>query len=294
MGLQSANNSLENFKLGLYTSGDSPPGESLLNGMLWYYKLEEASGTPRADSSLNSNSLAEGGTVASNPGVIGDAASYNGLPVNRLSNTFETIYDLSATDFTITGWINIAALDIDTKTMLYIGTGASNVIAELGLFIFYDGAGAIVCGVSNGVSTGFAATPSTGLTASTWHFINVRYNITTGDMDIQFDGNASTIATPINAPQSQGTQSLVLGNQVTDNEQMAGKIDEVGGWDRLLTDEEIAFLYNSGMANRPDFATTQPLVDDEGNTLVDDEGNILVFDSGTSSFNLDFNLDFEG
>jgi len=118
MGLQSAENSLRNFKLGLFVS-QAGIAENLKSGLLWYYQLEELTGI-RLDSSLNNLTLAETGTVGTDTGVIDLAAKFSGLSTNNLSNGFDSAYVLS--DFTFTGWFNITDKTTD-RMIQYIGTG---------------------------------------------------------------------------------------------------------------------------------------------------------------------------
>lgn len=232
-----------------------PPdsSETLLNGMLWYYKLEEGLGSVRVDSSNNRLYLIDK-DVASGVGIIGNCASHDGSTEDRLSNTFAPQYDLSSGDFSITGWINFGSVGGNDRTILYIGTGAANVIAELCIIIKYDVPGvSIQVQISDGVSIHFAQTAAPGITIGMWHFVGVRYNSTSGDLEIRFDGDTPTVFPGTPSPQNQGTQSFVLTNKVDNSEPLFGRLDEVGGWDRYITDAEMNFLYNGGAADRPNF-----------------------------------------
>ena len=272
MGIQSLDNSLGNFPLGLYVKNPPvpPAADTLLANMIWYYKLEEIVNTSRLDSSVNQLTLAQGGTVGSNAGAIEQAAGFNGATINKLSGLFSSAYNLSATDFSITGWVYLTNIT-SPKTFFYIGT-AAEATAEVCIAINYNNTGNIInFKTSNGGFITDSDVVATGIQADKWHFVACRYNSTTDDLEIRFDGNIAT-APSVQAPQSQGTQSFVLGNQVTDSANvMNGRLDEWGGWDRYITDDEIAYLAGPG---RPNLLT---FLEIDGNMVHDDAGNVLAF-----------------
>jgi hypothetical protein len=269
MGLQAPQNSFATWKMGLYTS-DGAIGLNLNKGLQWYYELEEISGV-RFDSSLDLLDLTQAGTVAQGTGILGDAASFNGSAVNKLSHVFDSHYDLSSTDFTLTGWVFLADKTTD-RAILYMGNGSSANADRMIEIKYVQAADEIAVFLSNGIGQdGIALDIGGSIPTNEWIFWSVRFNNTTQLLEFSLNGLPFTSITSAVIPQNTGDQSFVLGNKVTDSDAMAGRIDEVGGWDRRLTDQEITFLFGPG---RPTFSST--LEDDEGNVLEDDEGNALV------------------
>lgn len=270
MGIQSDSNSLRNFKLGLFVKAGNP-ADSLNDGLMWYYPLEAATGD-RIDSGLGKLDVAQTGTVTNSVGVIGNAATFPGANGNLLSRAFNAIDDLSATNFSMSGWFQASALG-SNQEIVYMGTGNRSAGAMVLDIRFFSSQNKIEFAVSDGSSTNVLS-PSTTIPVDTWVFWCVRYNFVTKKMELRLDGNAfESEINPNGALHSPGTQQLVIGSHLSGNVATCC-IDEVGGWNRLITDKEVDYLYSGGSGGRPDFTAIE--TDELGNILTDELGNVFI------------------
>lgn len=269
MGIQSANNSLRNFKLGLFLKGGNP-SDTLKNGLLWYYQLEEAAGN-RLDSSLNNLTLTENGIVAQAPGIIDLAADFFNGDGNNLANTYVPQYSL--TDFTVTGWVYFNSKTVNQQ-IIYIGlggSGGSNVV----LRVLYNQS---IDSIRGEVARDNSSTANVNLQiegtipTDKWIFFAFKHEASTKELTLRLDSLPEDVDTYTTGVLNDfGNQGFALGSNVSQTNTLDGRVDEVGGWDRLLTDKELDFLAQPG---RPDFQSI--LEDDSGNILEDDAGNILI------------------
>jgi len=111
--------------------------------------------------------------------------------------------------------------------------------------------------IGNGTSNVFANHSYT-FSASTWTHLVFTYDTSSGNQRLFINGALiSTVGggpTPINSIAS----SVVLMNYVTGTIPFIGKIDEVGIWNRVLTNQEIIRLYNNGVGLSHPFQPLSP------------------------------------
>lgn len=254
----------------------SNPADTLLNGLIWYYKLDEATGT-RIDASVSGLDLTENGTVGQGTGVIGDAASFPGINSNNLDHVNDSIYSLTA-DFTITGWINFDTLAA-TQTLVYIGNGGGGSSTNVVNFRYDLATDCIRGSLSNGTSnTNIDQQISNSIPTGQFVFIALRYDSVNGKAFLRLNNQPDTIVSffgPLNNP---GNQSFSIGALLNGSNPVDGLMDEVLGANRFYTNTEINFIYNNGLGNRPNFEVL--MTDPDGNTLTDPDGVELNFLGG--------------
>jgi len=204
-------------------------------GPLAYWRLDEQSGV-RADATGNGYDLSDNNGVGFAAGKIGTAAVFD--TTNYLSNpALGPVIDPTA--MTIAGWIN--PTDVSTQRGV-MGTFNSDgwciqvggsIGANAGIFI---GGFAVEGGYTSNAAAA-AAVP-----VNTWTFFAVRIN---GDvtLDIFTNDAKETLSYPTLAP---STGALGVGCYGLGGGPMDGSLDEIGVWNRPLSDEEIAQLYNGG------------------------------------------------
>lgn len=274
MGLQSANNSLGNFSLGLYkgSSGISP-ANSLLIDLVSFYRLEEAANSLRMDSGPALYNLTNTADVLQGVGVIDKGADFRGSPA-KLTHTFESEYDLSDTDFAFTGWMNLdAAVSAHT---IYLGRGGTGNLDRIVSLLYLAGGNEMRFVISNnGVTTNLLAGDiGGGIPIGSYFFFCVSYNKTTKLMSMSLNGQTPTTLVSAGNPQTFGTESFLLGSSVSNQNPLVGRIDLVGFWRREITMEECDFLYNSGAGNIPNLANF--VYNDDGVRLTNDDGAFIT------------------
>lgn len=217
-------------------TGNQPP-HALADDLIAYWTLNETSGT-RADV-VGSNDLSESGAVGYAPGKVGNAAAFSGA--ERLSVTDNTVLT-SSNGFTVTLWLYIQAISSEQ-------TPAAASLGSLGGFP-YEWVIVPMCLESCGLyfSINGSADPaelfSDPLTLNTWHFVVAWYDASTQVMAISVDGMTTE------QPWLEGIEDLtdvpLFLNGADGGIGFTGRVDEVGFWNRALTPDERALLYNNG------------------------------------------------
>lgn len=221
----------------------------LADGVVGYWKLDEASGT-RADSSPNGNDLTDNNTVASAAGKISNAGDFERSNSEWLSRTDAAQVGLNlADDFSIAGWLNfestpgtgamytfISKDDYASSRAYYFGLFNDAGTPKLRLLLYTSG--------SNFPTVNWS--PAT----ATWYHVAVTRNKATGNVKFYVNGAQQ------GATQSSITTSLNNSNvpfrvgAVGDTGSAAnffdGLMDEWGVWSRELSADEVAELYDGG------------------------------------------------
>jgi hypothetical protein len=192
------------------------------SGLLAFWKLADTS-----DSSGNEKTLTNNNSVAFVAGKIGDAAEFSGS--NSLTRSMSVDF---SEDFTVSLWCKPA--DVATYGVLLFGQAGGR------WNIAYTGSASI--DVNNG-STSFlnaAALPDQ------WHHVVTTRNSTTTKMWL----NGEVVAQDDNQGVS-AANTIYLGSADNNTFRYTGLLDAVGIWERVLSDAEIAALWNSGSGLEP-------------------------------------------
>lgn len=216
---------------------------ALLDGLISYWKLDEASGT-RVDSHTGGNDLTDNNTVTQVAGKISNAGQFTLANSEHLSRADNISLSTGDIDFTIAGWVYL-----DTKP------------GEMGLFGKYTIGGNqreyLVSYESGGdrfrfyISNNGTATttidannlgsPSTG----TWYYIVAWHDATANTINIQVNnGTVNSTAHTTGAFDSSSSFNIgAIGDPLLYHN---GRVDEVGFWKKVLTSDERTQLYNGG------------------------------------------------
>jgi hypothetical protein len=240
-------------------AGD-PIGDGLRDDAVAYYKMSEAAGQTRLDSTASHFDLSEsadgtppaGAPVASVAGKIGNAVQFFDDPnsVNNLANSSISIQPVDA--LTITCWFRFNALtggspflgqDQSFDAVILLTAGSADLLRGPVAFAVEDGTIYLDIFEANNLSPGAAVQPDT------WYFCVADYNYLTnvvtlyvnnafywsnteGSLADQLLNGAYTII-QCGSPNYMGTHDYIL-------------VDEVGIWTRHLTSDERTYLHNSG------------------------------------------------
>lgn len=214
----------------------------LLDGLVAYYKCDETSGN-RADSSVNGLTMAVTGAVGSGTGKIGLGVDGTGNPVNYLDRASTSKLLFGDTGFTVSGWQNIATgEDVQDQPIFTIFNTVGN---QRAYQLYWDNSAIRYRFVVSGDGTsadqsiatwGSATALNTFLHAVAIHdpdadLIKLSMNnnpfVTTAHSTGSFAGST---ARPSIGASGAGT---VVGLSI---------VDEIGVWDRVLTDDELVTL----------------------------------------------------
>lgn len=211
-----------------------------------YWKLDEISGT-RYDSTGNKSSLVDNNTVTSETGKLNNAARLTSANSEYLSVADNSALSITG-DMSWSFWLQPgpSAIGSTTDPVLFMKYAASNLSYYMQIKV--DGIQLINSddGTTSG-SSGYITTDTMALTGTWYHFV-CTYTASSGTFEVYQNGVSKGTAT--------GTlkTSIYDGNGVTEigrytagtSNYYNGLIDEVGIWSRVLSETEVASLYNSG------------------------------------------------
>jgi hypothetical protein len=228
-------------------AGGDSSSSSLLNGLVFYGKFDETTGT-RFDS-VSTNHLTDHNNVGSAIGKIGNAASFVRANNEYLSSA-SSAFDIAANeDFALSFWYKGTGTASPSVNEIILGKGGFN-DANGGWYLnlqqspqrfqlaFTDTSGASVTSVG-----------STNYNDGSWHHIVLNFD-RSGNAVVIVDGNTGTpdvtldISSRTGAVQSTYDFFLARFASYT-SFNFSGGLDELGFWKgRILTNAEIAQLYN--------------------------------------------------
>ena len=212
---------------------------SLLDNLISYWKLDEASGN--AIDSHGTNTLTDENTVGTAAGKISNARDFEANNAERFFIASNASLQTGDIDFTFSFWMNPETVGNFAVMVNKSGAAAAdreyavyNSFANQLNFFIYDPAGNIV-NVNSGVS----------LIVGTWFHVLVWHDSVANQIAISVNN-----ATPVTLSHSTGVRTnnfeFQLGARKDQGFFYDGLIDECGFWKRVLTPAERTALYNGG------------------------------------------------
>lgn len=207
---------------------------SLLNGIVAYWKLDDATGTSAVDATGNGNT----GTLVNSP-TWGPGKINDGVLCSSASSQYIQSPTLSlsgGSGLSISCWLNPSSLSSNIRSIWRADT-----ITNFGLYdknnvlnYYYNGSSFQLA--TFGVSLG-------------WHFIVFTID-SSGNTYIYADG--SQVLNMAFAKTIVNSSFRFLSDAFSQN--MDGTIDEIGVWSRPLSSPEASILYNGGVGLQYPFA----------------------------------------
>lgn len=231
------------------TGSEAPAGDPPIA----FWAFDEASGT--AVDVVGGYNL-DPNNITYSTGKIGNAAFFNGSN-SQLSRDQSLAGALSFTgDFSFSFWINISAQPTGTLfpivgKFLFVGSDDRQY-----LIMYEDAGGGIFNLCANLSSNGTASTKhnvANTLTIGTWHHIVCTYNAALGLVEFFKDGSSVGTASHGITSLFAGGAHFWLGTISGFSAWFNGGLDMLAAWDRVITADEIAALYNGGAGAPPDY-----------------------------------------
>lgn len=219
------------INIGMSTNSGGGGGPSpLLNSLISYWKLDEASGT--RNDSVGTNHLTDNNTVTQSAGKVGNAGQFTAANLESLSVADNASLRVTGVDFTVAGWFWFDA------------TGLATIYNKGGTWTLFTRTNQIEWRVFDG--SFFTAIKAYAQAANTWYFMLCDYNAATKTASADVN-NSGTPATIVSAnPLADDVGLFSIGLTQAGFGYLNGRADEFGFWKRLLTPAEKAQLYNSG------------------------------------------------
>jgi hypothetical protein len=229
-------------------SADSQ-SDALERGLAGYWKLDDGSGTSATDASTNVND----GTLTNGPtwttGQIGGAVSFDGTD-DYIIEAGTTKYKFTSS-FAFGGWFKSTA-DEDNRPVAGFDSGSSD---RYNLVIDNSGAESLGCNVrlTGGL---ISATLTTTVVTNSWYHLYCSYDDSLKVVTLYANGaKVATSSTGSGSLTDGGTglQKFAIGrSNGSSYTYWTGIIDEVRLYNRALSSEEIAKLYQSTAPDSPD------------------------------------------
>lgn len=211
--------------------------------LISYWALDESSGS-RADSH-GSKTLTDNNTVGSTTGVQGNAARLVEANTEYLSRADDADLRFTGGDRTICGWVRVNGTH--AATVFYIVSKWDSSFQDWAMS-GTDATGALGGGVRNAADTGdFGATDSgANLTDGSWHFVAMIWDATAEEISVKADGRAR-VTTSAPGGVSASSAAMEFGRLQQGFGPSADiDLDEWALFSAALSDDELAWLYNSG------------------------------------------------
>lgn len=206
---------------------------SLRRGLLGYWRLEEASGT-RYDCSQYGNHLGSSNNVGQTTGKVGNCATFTAASSQWLEIPTSSV-SLAGSNWTICAWFNRNGDSASSyRAILSKERGVGTYEARI--FVFN---GHLDIGIDSNFS---AVTPDPATTG--WQFVIAQWVKSSGVLSAAMNG--TSLVPILTNSANWGPGAFLVGKNATAN-YWSGYIDEIGVWSRLLSTNEAAFVYQSGV-----------------------------------------------
>lgn len=216
---------------------------SLLEGLVGYWKLDEASGNA-IDSHWTGRNLTDNNTVTSAAGKINDARSFASASSEFFSRASDADLSTGDVDFTCATWVFITDKTAFRDVISKSGAATGDEFAlfyhvtddRFAFHIRENGTGSFLR--ANATDLG---SPST----STWYFLVGWYQASNNTVHVKANDGADNSAAGGNGTIATN-ENFYIGTYRGGSSLWNGRIDEAAFWKRLLTSAEMTLLYNNG------------------------------------------------
>lgn len=224
---------------------------ALTDDLISYWKFDESSGN--ADDAVSTNDLTNNGTA-----VYGAAKINNGVTADTTGPQFMSKASPSGipgggaqgTDLSFSFWIKVNTTPAENSSDVLIGIWDANDGDNRSWLLQYThftgGAKALRFFSRDAGNNNFFTNQSQTLTEGTFYHIVGTFNAATAEKEVWVDGVSLGVTGTQGSNLRSSSADFTVGSDDGGTEYADAQFDELGIWDRVLTDGEIAELYNSG------------------------------------------------
>lgn len=234
--------------LKLITGAEGLVGDDIQDGLVGYWKFDEATGVTAYDSANNNK-----GTLTNTPTRVSNCKVARCIDFDGTNDYVVTsILPALGTAFTLSAWVNPDTL----------APASYNIIVSRGLpYIGFTSQKPIFSFQDSGSIQRNAVSASNATTGQWIHLLGV-HDGTSGKLYV----NGVLAATAVNTPLSVTSTSWDIGAHKAPNYYLDGKLDDVRIYNRALSAGEISQLYKSKIYNRA--LTVENVSRDAGGNIV--------------------------
>lgn len=219
-----------------YSNYTASTGNGLLDSLVFYFSLEETSGT-LVDAAGSNDATAYGNPTYAQTGAVGNCLSFDGdgdyLAMTEVADL--RIYDQ---DVSFSFWVYLSSAPA-AGTYYGVFGGETN---SLGVVLFSTTAALRLWAVAMGGPSG-----GPNISTGEWVHIVVTFDNseTTNNVNYYVNGDLTTVSIDLNPASDRAT--LYIGSTTTTTNLFNGLLDETAMWKgRILSSDDVAWLYNSG------------------------------------------------
>ena len=216
---------------------------SLNDGLVAYWKMDEAVSSGTRYDSINQNNAADPTTVAYAGGKIGLAA-YDDAITDRLSVASSSQIEYSG-DFAVGGWAYVTSWADSSGVVLMGKTNVSTSKAEWEIRALGSGNAGLLVANSAGWYSTYCLASQTRPSLDAWHFWIAEYTASTKTCTIRVDNGTVYSGTGATNPAVQSDIGISFGTDFSGTSNgVIGYFDEWFMYKRVLTPQEETDLYN--------------------------------------------------
>ena len=224
--------------------------EDLNVGIIEYWDCNEASGNLSGE--VSATVLTEVSSVTSAAGILGTSQALDGS--GEWFTSSSSIFDRGQQDFSFSLWVYIQSWASDTG-FISKKTGVTDYS-----FYFDVGVG-IRCRIA-GEDLIIIPLADMSTATNTWRHLVFTHDVSEKEVTGYWNGVASPVQTYAGTPNNSPSVDFFLGAEgtgVSPNNELFGRVDEFGFWNKPLTAEEASYLYNFGNARAYANLTATPI-----------------------------------
>lgn len=213
---------------------------ALIDGLVSYWKLDEASGN--ATDSVGSNTLTNVNSSVRATGKINNGADLESGSAQYFSiaDASQSGLDFGTGDFTFNIWIKPESIGTNGDGFFSKGSGGGN--SQYWMRFNNNTGNVLRFLTTQGSSESSVSTSAAGISVGNWYMLTFKRSGTTLSIKV----NAGTAVTATGTVRNCDNASAFLLGAGPGNQPFDGILDEVGVWNRATTDEEDTQLYNAG------------------------------------------------
>lgn len=214
---------------------------TLLTGLVAYWKMDEASGTIY-DSTSNNHDSTACTAVYGATGKIGDALQF--ISANNDYVTIPSHSDFNLTDkISISCWFNPSSLSVTQHILVREFDGATILPYMFGI---YAGDDSVQFGYYNSGYTFIRSTRTTPFSIGTLYHIVITVDCTEDEVCFYINSVGETPVTGLPASLPTANTDITIGGYNIAAQYSNCILDEIGIWNKVLTQAEVDTLYASG------------------------------------------------
>lgn len=237
--------------------GQFPIHYQIMNRLISFWDMEEATGNRIDAAPTNSlktaaNNLTPNGTPTNAPGKIGNALSV--IPQQTVSIASNSSLAIATGEsFSIALWVNLAAKPTTAARIVQKIPTGTNIMEYTIRYVASINQFGFILNDSTGMHQSIV-NDTTSVSTGTWYFIAVSFDNPNNLMSISVNNNTPSTG-PFSFEVNPGGGNFIIGGTDTVTQFFVnGLIDAVGFWKRVLTAQEIKYLYNNGNGRQFPFA----------------------------------------